>query len=233
MRVTSTGLRWTIGRKLGAGFAAVVAVFLLAIGLALAFSSTAQSSFEHTQRWDRAVKAAARQIDGIHQQMSAEAMYAATFDPTYKAEFQRGVDAANEASRDVQAIGDPVIKRISAQAKAADRYQNTIVSETLVPAVESGDHTTALLALAEADKNVRVPLAAQEKIAARVDELRNADIAHARAAARRARLLGLLAAALGALLAVGIALAIWRSCTRGLPALRERFDSLKDDCLPA
>ena len=52
MHVASTRLRWTIGRKIGAGFAAVVAVFLLAIGLALAFSNAAQSSFEHTQRWD-------------------------------------------------------------------------------------------------------------------------------------------------------------------------------------
>jgi methyl-accepting chemotaxis protein len=224
-------VRWTIGRKLGAGLAAVVAVFLVAIGLALAFSSSAESSFEHTQRWDEAVEGAAEQIEGIQEQISAEALYAATFDPKYKAQFEQGVQKANKAAKAIEALGDPVIEHLTAQANAADHHQDSIVSETLVPAVESGNRTVVQLALQDADRNARIPLAAHERISQRVAELRTADLAQARAAADRARLLGILAAAIGTLLAAAIGFAIWRSCTRGLPALRQRFASLKDNCL--
>lgn len=85
-----------------------------------------------------------------------------------------------------------------------DHRQDAAVNDHLFPAVAAGDRAAALAALRDADRNVRVPLAANEKLGARVDDLRPADVAAAKRAASRARLLGIVAAAVGLLLAVVI-----------------------------
>ena len=229
--ICALSIRWTIRRKLGAGLGAVAAVFLIAIGITLVFSSSAESSWKNTLKWNRAMKGGAEQIEGTQAQMAAQALYAATFDPKYKAEFEDGVEHAEEGAKAVQAIGNPGISKISARALEADRVHDATVHGLLFPAVARHDHAAALAALRKADKYVRVPLAAQEKIESRVDALREADVKSAESAADRARLVGLVAALIGTLLSAVIAFLIARSCTRSLPALQERFSSLTDNCI--
>src|SRR3954454_9042866 len=60
---------WSIARKLGAGFGAVCALFLVALGVALLKADEAQSTWKSTTRWDAAVAGANLQIEGIRQQM--------------------------------------------------------------------------------------------------------------------------------------------------------------------
>src|SRR5262249_43888058 len=202
---------WSIARKLGAGFGGVVAILAVATALTLVFSASAQSAWKHTEKWDRATGGAAMQIGGAQQQQAAQALYVATFDPRYKAEWERGVARADRGSAIVSALGDPIIARISRGAMNADHKHDETVNKLLCPAVARGDQKAAVAALRLADRYVRVPLAAQERIAARIDVLRNADQEKAAAAASRARLFGILAALVGALLGGGVAYLIVRA----------------------
>src|SRR3954470_10587064 len=222
---------WSIASKLAAAFGVVVAIFAVATALTLVFSASAQNAWKHTAKWDRATAGAADQVGGAKQQQAAQALYAATFDPRYKAEWERGVALGERGAAIVSALGDPVIARISRSAIAADHRHDAAVHNLLFPAVARGDHRAALAALRLADRCVRVPLAAQEKIAARIDALRNADQAKAAAAASRARIFGILAALVGALLAAGLGFLFVRALRGPLALLVERMRMLQDHCI--
>jgi methyl-accepting chemotaxis protein len=212
---------WSIARKLGVGFGAVSAVFLLALGVALLQAGSAQTTWKSTTRWDAAVAGANQQVQGTRQQMAAQALYVATFLPRYKAEWEAGVAMSDKGSAAVEKIGDPGIAQISNAANAADHKHDASVHDLLFPAVARGDHAAALKALKLADGYVRVPLAAAQKIAARVDTLRAADQHKASAAADSARTYGLAAALLALLLAGGLAAFIVRSVRRPIALLAE------------
>jgi methyl-accepting chemotaxis protein len=223
--------RWTVGRRLAAGFAGVTAVFVIALAVALALSASAGRAWSETGRWDRAVAGAVEQMRGTQQQMAAQALYVATGERRYRAEWEAGVEIANRGAAAVQSLHDPTIARIASTANAADHRHDQAVTRTLFPAVARGDRRAALAALAQADRFVRVPLGVQRRIAGYVDTRRAADIAHAQAAERHARRAGLLAGLAGLLLAAGISVLITRRIVRPLGVVVERLGTLRDVCV--
>src|SRR3954452_8675421 len=142
----------TLGMKLGGAFAAVVAVFVVAVATTLVFESGAAKSWQRAQSWDKAVTASQLQIKGTRQQLAAQALYVATFDPRFKAEWQAGVALGNRGAQQVSRLGDPGIAKIAASANAADHEHDAAVNEHLFPAVSAGDHAAALAALEDANR---------------------------------------------------------------------------------
>jgi methyl-accepting chemotaxis protein len=205
---------WSLGKRLGIGFGLVVAVFLLALGLTVVYSASAQNAWKQTERWQAATKGATDQVHGTEVQMMAQANLVATMDPSWEARWEEGVTIANRASEAVSSLGDPVITKISEDANTADHHHDAAVHDELFPAVERGDRKAALAALQRANRFVQVPFEALQKITVRVQQLRAADVAQAKAAADHARTLGIAACILGTLLAIGIALLIIRSTRR-------------------
>ncbi|MCW3008387.1 MAG: methyl-accepting chemotaxis protein, partial [Solirubrobacterales bacterium] len=84
-------LQPTLGRKLGLAFAAVIAIFAIAMLLVLLLNAKVQTTWEQTLRWQHADEGAALQIRGTQQQMGAQALYVATGDQRYKDEWEAGV----------------------------------------------------------------------------------------------------------------------------------------------
>jgi methyl-accepting chemotaxis protein len=227
----SARFRWTVGRRLALGFAAVTAIFVVALAVTLAFSSSAGGAWRSAIAWDAAVTGADEQLRGTQQQMAAQALYVATGAPRYKAEWEAGVAMSNRGAAAVSALHDPTIGRIARTANAADHRHDASVNEHLFPAVADGDHAAALTALREADRFVRIPLRAQSRIAGYVTDGRAKDIARAKAAERSALRAGLLAGIVGVLLAAGIALLITRRVVRPLRVVVERIGMLRDVCV--
>jgi methyl-accepting chemotaxis protein len=223
--------KWTVGRRLALGFGTVTAIFVVAIVVALSYSGRAGEAWRHTTRWDRAVAGATEQVRGTQQQMAAQALYVATGEPRYKAEWEQGVAISDRASAAVEALHDPTVARISGTANAADHKHDAAVNKHLFPAVARGDKAAALAALKQADTFVRVPLGAQEKIAGYVAERRATDVGRAKAAERSARRAGLIAAIVGVLLAAGVAVLITRRIVRPLKVVVERLTMLRDVCV--
>ena len=222
-------LRWTVGRRLAAGFGGVTAIFVIALTVALALSASAGEAWRSTGRWDRAVAGADAQIRGTQQQMAAQALYAATGERRYRTEWEAGVAAADRGSKAVAALHDATIARISAAANAADHEHDDAVHRLLFPAVARGDKAASATALRQADAFVRVPLRAQSRIAGYVGAKRAADVARAKAAERDARNAGLIAGLVGILLASGLAVLITRRIVRPLGVVVERLGTLRDE----
>jgi methyl-accepting chemotaxis protein len=210
---------WSLGRKLGLGFGAVVAVFLLALGATLFFASSAQDRWSGTSRWDAAVEGATAEISGTKSQVRAQSMGVALMDPAYEQDFAAAVAASDKGAGAVDAIGDAVISRIAADSNTADHAHDAAVNDKLWPAVKAGDQAAARAALKEADANVAKVLAGIQKIFDRVVELQQADQEAASSAAQTAQIVGLVAALLGLGVAVALALAIIRSSRRPLAEL--------------
>jgi len=226
--MSSRRFTWTVGRRLAAGFAAVTAIFVVTLAVALSLSASAGSEWRSAIAWDRAVTGATTQLRGTQQQMAAQALYVATGAPRYKAEWEAGVALSDSGAGAVDALHDPVIGKIAATANAADHRHDDAVNKHLFPAVARRDHGAALAALRQADAFVRVPLAAQSKIAAYVTEKRAANVARAKAAERNALTAGVVAGLVGILLAAFIALVITRRVVRPLKVVVERLGSLRD-----
>ena len=218
--MTSRRFTWTVGRRLAAGFAAVTAIFVVALAVALSLSASAGSEWRSAIAWDRAVTGATTQLRGTQQQMAAQALYVATGAPRYKAEWEAGVALSDSGAGAVDALHDPVIGKIAATANAADHRHDDAVNKHLFPAVARRDHGAALAALRQADAFVRVPLAAQSKIAAYVTEKRAANVARAKAAERNALTAGVIAGLVGTLLAASS-----RSSSRAASSARSRSSS--------
>jgi methyl-accepting chemotaxis protein len=212
---------WSLGRKLGVGFGLTVSIFLIALGITLIYSASAQSRWRSTLKWDTAVKGVALQIRSTQIQMTEQSLLVATWDPAHMQAWEDGVTLGDEGSKMVATVKDPVINRISSQATVADHHHDETVNNLLFPAFKAGDHAAAEAALIKADGFVRVPYNALLKIQTRIDQLREADVRHAEDAASTARLLGIIAALIGTLVAGAISVIIIRSCRRPIFALIE------------
>jgi HAMP domain-containing protein len=212
---------WSLARKLGVGFGATVAIFLLALGVTLLYSASAQSRWRGTLKWETAVNGVALQIRSTQVQMTEQSLLVATWDPAHMRAWEDGVTLGDQGAKMVATVNDPIIKSISSQASTADHHHDDTVHNLLFPAFKVGDHAAARAALVKADGFVRVPYNALLKIQSRIDQLRAADVRHAEDAAGRARMLGIVAALIGALVAGLLAAIIIRSCRRPIFALME------------
>src|SRR6185369_3992275 len=198
--------RWTIGRKLAVAFGAVVVLFSAALILAVPMQSKANHSWQQLDRWQKGQDAIAKEVTGARTQQAAQALYAATFDPKYKAEWERGVAIADAGATAADALHDPTVAKIANSAKAADHLHDENVHNKLFPAVAAGDHAAALAALREVDRYVRGPISASEKIAGYLAQRRAASVADATSAAATAKRVTLVAMILGVLLAAAVAI---------------------------
>jgi methyl-accepting chemotaxis protein len=213
-------LRWTIGRKLAAGFGAVVVLFVTALVLSMQLSHNADSQWKQLLRWDKGLAGVTKQVEGTRIQLGAQALYVATFDPKYKAEWEHGVAVADAGAKDARVVNDPTIDRIAHAAQTADHLHDENVTKRVFPAVARGDHGAALAALRAVDRYVRVPLQANTQIAAYVAKRRADNVKAATSAGNRARTASILAIILGTLLATGVALLVTRSLTRRIGTIR-------------
>src|SRR5437879_10529595 len=124
---------WTLGRKLGVGFGATVAIFLLALGITLMYSASAQSRWRGTLNWDTAVKGIAMQIRSTKIQMTEQSLLVATWDPKHIQAWEGGVTLGDQGAKMVATVHDPVINQISAAAKTADHHHDDTVHRLLFP----------------------------------------------------------------------------------------------------
>jgi methyl-accepting chemotaxis protein len=209
----------SVGAKLYGSFAIVAILFVAALATTLILDRSAQSAWKHTRVWDAAVTGSQTQIKGTREQMAAQALYVATFLPRYKAEWEAGVATSDRGAKAVQALGDPGISSIAARANTADHHHDATVHGRLFPAVARGDHRAAVAALRAADGFVRVPLAAQEKIAGRIQALRMTDIKHAQSLQSNAETMGIVLGLLACILAALFAFVITRAIRRPLRAV--------------
>jgi methyl-accepting chemotaxis protein len=219
--------RRSLGLKLALAFAGVLAVMLASLAVVLVESGRSDAAYTSALSWRRAIDGATRQASGTRQQEAAQALYVATFAPRYKREWEAGVKLGDQGAAEVQALHDPTVTRIAAGATAADHKHDATVHGKLFPAVARGDHAAALAALALADRYVRVPLAAQEKIGAYVERRQAADVARAQSASATARRAGLLAGLLATLLAVAIVTLVSRGIRRSANAVLVRLRTLE------
>jgi len=219
--------RLTLGLKLGLAFAGVLAVMLISLTVVIVQSGKADAAYQRAISWDDAVKGSAQQAAGTRQQQSSQALYVATFNPRYKAEWEAGVAKAEQAAKSVEKLNDPTVTKIARGATAADESHDATVNKLLFPAVARGDHDAALKALALADKYVRIPLKAQEQIESYVERRQSADVARAEAAGAAAKRAGIIAGLLGTLLAIAITLLVSRGVRRAATSVLERLRSLE------
>jgi methyl-accepting chemotaxis protein len=220
--------RRTLGVKLALAFTGVLAVMLGSLAVVLVESGRAEDAYRAALHWRGAVDGAARQAAGTRQQQAAQALYVATFDPRYKSQWEAGVAISDKAGDAVEALHDPTVARIAAGATAADHKHDDTVHKLLFPAVARGDRSAALAALAQADRYVRVPLAAQEKIGAYVDRRQAQDIARAESASATARHAGLLAGLLATLLAAAIVFLVSRGIRRSAGDVLDRLRVMEE-----
>src|SRR3954451_2820152 len=227
--MSSLRLRRTLGVKLGLAFAAVLAIMLGSLGMVLVKSSHAANAYERAINWKVAVEGAAQQAAGTRQQQAAQALYVATGDKRYKAEWEQGVANSEKAGKSVEALHDPQVTKIAQTATAADEKHDATVHSKLFPAMDRGDYAAANAALKLADRYVRIPLGAQEKIGAYVAERQREDTAAAKAASASARRFGLIAGALATLCAALIAFIISRGIRRSAADVLDRLSMLERD----
>ena len=181
----STALRMTVGRRLALGFAAVTAIFVVALASPW-LPSSAGGDWRAATAWDHAVAGADDQLRGTQQQMAAQALYVATSAPRYKAEWEQGVATLRpRRRRRRRRCTTPTVARIANAANAADHRHDAAVNERLFPAVARGDRRAA--ARRAAPGRPLRPRAARRRSArspAYVSARRANDIAHAKAAER-------------------------------------------------
>ncbi|RKQ91323.1 methyl-accepting chemotaxis protein [Solirubrobacter pauli] len=220
-------LRRTLGLKLGLAFTAVLVVMLGSIALVLVKAAHADDAYERAIGWQEAIAGAAHQAAGTRQQQAAQALYVATGDDRYKAEWEQGVKIAERNAAAVEKLNDPTVTQIAQTATDADRKHDAAVNEELFPAMARGDSAAAHAALARADRFVRIPLQAQEKIEAYVSNRQREDVAAAKAASASARRFGILAALLATLLAGAVVLVVSRGIRRSATDVLDRLSSLE------
>jgi len=226
-----TNLRWTVGRKLAAGFGAVCAIFLVALVVTLHFQGVAETEWEEALAWDGLVEHATDQLRSTQTQMATQALYVATGERRYRAEWTSATLAGERAHTALLRGDDSELKRLSDGAVAADRRHDAGVNERLFPAMDRGDHAAAVAALRQADADVRVPLTASAKILRLINARQAASVSRARAGGSTAKWTGIVAALLGLLVAAGIAAFISRGVTRPLRAVLDRLRDLRTDAI--
>jgi methyl-accepting chemotaxis protein len=211
----------TLGRKLGLAFAAVTAIFVIAMVLVLLLNAKVESTWEQTLRWQTADEGAALQVRGTQQQMAAQALYVATGEARYKAEWEAGVALSDRGAKAVDALHDATTTKIASSANDADHTHDATVNEQLFPAMARGDHAAALIALRAADKAVRIPFAAQLKIGDYTAAQRAQLQRRAKDAADLARIVGIAAILIGIALAALVAATFARAVVRRVRRMRD------------
>ncbi len=213
---------------MGAAFGALTLILMATTGASLYLGGKTEKAWEDSGRWDTALAASQKQIDGTKQQLASQALYVATGDEKYKKAWLAGVAQAEKAGETIAKLKNPTITKISETANEADRKHDAAVNDKLFPAMDAGNTAAALAALRDADKNVRIPLAALLKvddyIKGRVDE----DVAAAKAQAASARKTSIIFAVFGVLAAIAVAVLLTRSITRPVATLMARLRSLID-----
>jgi methyl-accepting chemotaxis protein len=221
-------LHWTIGRKLAAGFGLVCATFVVALVVTLTLLSHSQTEWLAAGEWDGAIAASQQQNNGTQMQLASQALYVATGDRRYRDAWNRGVAITDKAAKTLLSLGDPEINRIMSAAQAADHRHDAAVRGQLFPAMDRGDHKAAVAALRNADRFVRVPLAASGRIEKVIGANQGAGDEKAQAAGASARRDGIIATLLGLLVAAGLATLITRGVTRPLRAVVGRLRELRE-----
>ncbi|MFN8132437.1 MAG: methyl-accepting chemotaxis protein [Solirubrobacteraceae bacterium] len=225
---TIGSFRWTISRKLIVAFGAVTLVFVIALAVTIAMASSAQDEWKSTQKWDRAIEFAGEQANGTRGQMAAQALFVATGDPKYKAEWLAQVAAAERGGTKLGRLGVPQIKAIGDSATAADRRHDAAVNTALFPAMARRDRVAAVAALRQADRNVRIPLAAQDKIVTFAQAERAKAIESAQSKTAAATTIAIVAALLGIVLAAAIALLLARKLRESIQAMIEILKTVRE-----
>jgi methyl-accepting chemotaxis protein len=231
--MTSRTSGWTVGRKLAAGFGAVCVVFVVALAVTLSLSSSAQGAWNRAMSWDEAVEASTHQVSGTELQMASQALYVATGDRRYRADWHRGVATAETAAKAIARLGDQELADISAAAATADRKHDASVRRRLFPAVDRGDRAGAVAALRQADTYVRVPLGAANRTHLVINARQAAEVGDARAASASAKRVGIITGLLGLLVAAGIATFITRGLTGRLRTVGTRLRELRERAVDA
>lgn len=210
------------GNRMTYGVIMMMVTLLVALAVTMLTYGRSESHWRATLQWDRATAGAAEQLTGIQQQRAAQAGYAATGDPLYKAAFERGVRNATAGSQAVLAVGDPEISAITRQAESADLQHDRVVRRALFPAVETGDRRASTAALDEANRLVDVGYRSAVRIDARVDALRAQDVHEARSTEQLASSVGFTALALALLTGLAGTLLVARAQRRRRAAQHER-----------
>jgi methyl-accepting chemotaxis protein len=222
-------MSWTIGRKLGAAFGAVCLLFALALTATLVYTARANSHWAEVVAVAKANEGAAAQREGTRAQMSAQAHLAATMDAKYERDFEAGVAASNAGAKQVEALHDDAVTRVSASANAADHNHDAAITKELFPAVERGDREAALAAMKKADVAVGIVFGKLQTIGKHIRDRHDAAVASAEAASASARRFGILAGLLAVVMAAGAAFFVVRGIRRGVTAILDRLRSLTGD----
>jgi methyl-accepting chemotaxis protein len=217
----------SIAKKLYVAFGGVLAIFVTVLVVTLALMGKADHARQAANEATAATDGASLQIRGIQTQMTAQAAYAETGDPKYKAEFEQGVALGEKGSKVVAAHGDSFVANIAKNANAADQQHDANVNGKLFPAVARHDAAATRAAFVKVDGLVRVGLNAALKIQAHnaaIEEKLNAEAASATATARK---VAIIAALFGVLLAIGIAFLIARAIKSAVVKVLDRLESLQ------
>jgi hypothetical protein len=116
--------------RLTLGASAVLLLLVLALGVTVRESQVCDRHWMRVLAWDSVIVGAHAQVEGIKEQRAAEALLASTFDPVYRAAFERGVRDATAGSKLVIAVGDARISAIARRAERADlRHDHVVPTE--------------------------------------------------------------------------------------------------------
>jgi methyl-accepting chemotaxis protein len=219
----------SIAKKLYVAFGAVLAIFVAVLAVTVVLMGKADTARKAAREATAATDGASLQIRGIQTQMTAQAAYAETGDPKYKAEFESGVALGDKGSKAVAAHGDAFVAGIAKNANAADEQHDANVNGKLFPAVARHDVAATRAAFLKVDGLVRVGLNAALKIRehnAAIEQRRSAEAASATATARK---VAIIAALIGVLLAMAIAFLIARAIKAAVVQVLDRLEKLQDN----
>jgi methyl-accepting chemotaxis protein len=171
-----------------------------------------------------AVQASGAQRAGTIWQMRAQSLGVALMDPSYAAAFAQGVQRANDATKIIDGLHDPVVSRISTASNTADHAHDAAVNEHLWPAVRAGDAAAARAALRTADANANKVLAGLDEIGAHIDARTRAARSTADEKATQALEATVVAAVLAVAAAALLALLIGRAVSRRAAGIAQALE---------
>ena len=180
-----SSLRLRLGAKLGLAFTGVLAVMLASLAVVLLKSAEASHAYERAIAWKVGRRGRCRPGRGHAPAAGRPGAVRRDRRGALQARVAGGRRRRREGRRRRRGLNDPVVGKLAAGATEADRKHDAAVTTKLFPAMERGDMVAAGAALALADKYVRIPLQAQEKIGAHVRERQTAG--HRRRQVRRGR----------------------------------------------
>lgn len=222
--------RLSIGRRIGLMTGAILAVFGVALVVAIIGLN---GVLDKAQRAEHAARiAVAGEELGSHQleQRALQAEYVLFKDPALLQQFHASAEAADANRKAIVSAftDDAVITGAVDRAARADAKHDPTVFDRLAPAVDAGDTAAALAAASDARRLVGDQL--KEGVLIRDHLQRTAADAQADAAGAisTARLMLILFMAFALALGVGLSLLLARSIARPVAALAGRMDEIAD-----